>query len=94
MKYEEWIDTLNSDEQAIFKRLIAHNMSLTKGHNGNMYVTKGYLEDVKWNDSNYHYSSVEFENYLMDKDVTSANYPLINNSPNHRWSTSPYKREI
>lgn len=92
MTYEEWVKTLSEEDQIIFNRLSAHNMSLKIGHNGNMYVDKEWLSRPEWNDSRYHYSSLEYENALIEMGINSADYPLVNNTSSHRWITYAYKR--
>jgi hypothetical protein len=94
MKYEEWVETLPPEDQTIFNRLTEHNMSLNFGHNGNMYVDKEWLSRSDWNDSKYHYSSIEFENFLASSGIQQANYPLFQPCCDNRWTTKPYKRVL
>ena len=93
MRFEDWVLQQCAEDQVIFRRLIEHNMSLIEGHNGNMVVTKAFLSQDNWNESKYHFSSVEFENYLVDNSIQRADYPLVRNSPTNRWTTMPFKRK-
>lgn len=94
MTFEDWLGTLEPKDKEIYIRLVQHNLSLIKGHNGCMYVSNEFLSGESWRESRYHFASKDYEKYLISKGITKADYPLYQPCCNNRWSTHVYERNV